>query len=112
MNDLAVVSDGNLYLQSMEAFKIAILDFSQLPQNNSWIMGGQPHSLQLTSPLSIKFWIFIAFETKTALSIYMLFAFILLFYGSYKIASYYFKDENLKYSFALLSILLISFCEY
>ena len=108
MNGLAVVSDGNLYLQSMEAVKIAILDFSQLPQNNPWIMGGQPHSLQLMSPLSIKFWIFMALETKTALSVYMLFAFMLLLYGSYKIASYYFKDENLKYSFALLSIFNIA----
>jgi hypothetical protein len=63
MNDLAVVSDGNLYLQNTEAIKIAILDFSQLPQNNPWIMGGKPQSLHLMSPLSIKFWIFIAFET-------------------------------------------------
>jgi len=28
MNDLVVVSDGNLYLQNTEAVKIAILDFS------------------------------------------------------------------------------------
>ena len=108
MNDLAVVSDGNLYLQNTEAFKIAILEFSQIPQNNPWIMGGKPQSLHLISPLSIKFWIFMAFETKTALSVYMLFAFMLLLYGSYKIASYYFKDKNLKYFFALLSIFNIA----
>ena len=107
-HDLAVVSDGNTFLQRIEAFKITILNYKQFPQNNPWSMGGHPQSLSLISPLSIKFWIFLGLETKTALSVYMLFVFILLLYGSYKVACYYFKDENLKYVFALLSIFNIA----
>ena len=104
MHNLAVINDGNSYLAGIEAVKISILDYHQWPQNNPWERGGMPHSHYLMSPISIRFWFFIIFETKTALSLYLLFSFTILFYGSYKIAGFYLRNNILKYTFAFLSV--------
>jgi len=108
MQDLAVFGDGNNYLAGIESFKVSILDYKQFPQNSPWQRGGRPESIYLISPISIKFWFFIIFETKTALSLYLLFCFIILFYGSYKVAGFYFRKELFKFFFALLSIFNIA----
>lgn len=108
MHDLAVFWDGNNYLAGMESFKVSILDYNQFPQNSPWQRGGRPESLYLMSPLSIRFWFFIIFETKDAMSLYLLFCFMILFYGSYKISSFYFKNEVFKFFFAFLSIFNIA----
>jgi hypothetical protein len=104
MNGLAVVSDANGYLQKIEAFRITLLEYKQFPQNNPWIRGGQPLSSLILSPFSFQFWLALIFETKIAVSFYILLCFLILFYGSYKLSSFYFKKKLFKYSFALLSI--------
>ncbi len=104
MNGLAVVSDANGYLQKIEAFKVTLIEYKQFPQNNPWIRGGQPLSVLILSPFSVQFWLALIFETKIAISYYILFCFLILFYGSYKLSSFYFKETLFKYSFALLSI--------
>ncbi len=104
MNGLAVVSDANGYLQKIEAFKVTLIEYKQFPQNNPWIRGGQPLSVLILSPFSVQFWLALIFETKIAISYYILFCFLILFYGSYKLSSFYFKEKLFKYSFALLSI--------
>lgn len=106
--DLAIIEDGNRYLQRIEAFKITIFEYKQFPQNNPWVRGGSPLSILLMSPLSIKFWLFMTLETKSALSFYMLFSFVVLFYGSYKVASFYFRNRIFRYFFAFLSIFNIA----
>lgn len=104
MNGLAVVSDANGYLQKIEVFRVTLLEYKQFPQNNPWIRGGQPLSVLILSPFSFQFWLALVFETKKAVSLYILLCFLILFYGSYKLSSFYFRKKLFKYSFALLSI--------
>lgn len=104
MQGLAIIGDGNLNLAGLESFKKSILEYNQWPQNDPWQRGGRPMSVFLISPLSIKFWFSIIFEIKTALSLYLLFCFMILFYGSYKIVSFYTRNKILQYCFAFLGI--------
>jgi hypothetical protein len=108
LKNYGVIGDGNLYLAGIESVKTSLLDYSQWPQYSPWQKGGKPESLYLMSPISIRFWIFMVFETKSALSIYLIFCFIILFYGSYKVGKFFFKNNIYIYSFAFLSIFNIA----
>lgn len=103
--DLAVLGDGNQYLQRFEAIRKTILEFDQWPGNNPWNAGGQPiEGTPGRFTISVMGLLSIFFGTKTGLGISLIIFNTVGYFGSLKLAGVFWKTRYLHHIFALLVI--------
>ena len=103
--DLAVIGDGNIFFQRIEAIRKTVLEYGQWPGNNPWNAGGQPlEGKNGRFIISIKVILSIIFGTKLGLSLFFILFNIIGYYGSYKLCKKFVKANKLGHIFAILVI--------
>ena len=105
MQDLAVLGDGNSYLQRFEAIRKTVVEFGQWPGNNPWNAGGQPiEGTPGRFVISINGLLTILFGAKTGLGISLIIFNAIGYFGSLKLTKLFCEDVYLKHIFAILVI--------
>lgn len=105
MYELAIIGDGNIFLQRFEAIRKTVVNYSQWPANNPWNAGGQP--LEGTNGrfiISVKGFLSIIFGAKIGLGINLVLFNAIGYFGSLKLASVFWRVSYLNHIFALLVI--------
>jgi hypothetical protein len=105
MFDLAVLGDGNIYLQRFEAVRKTVVDYGQWPGNNPWNAGSQPvEGTPGRFISSLNGLLSIFFGSKTGLAISLIFFNAVGYFGSLKFAKIFWSDTYSKHIFAILVV--------
>ena len=103
IGEKAIIGDGNILLQRLEAMRQTIIVFHQWPSLNIWNAGGQPLEGHAgIFPISIKGLFVLLFGTQQGLNITIILYVISGYIGSWLLASIFWKNSLIRNSFALL----------
>ncbi len=105
MHDLAVLGDGNIYLQRFEAIRKTVVEFGQWPGNNPWNAGGQPiEGTPGRFIISLIGLLTVLFGAKTGLGISLIIFNAIGYFGSLKLAKLFCNKTYFKHIFAILIV--------
>ena len=105
MHELAILGDGNIFLQRFEAIRKTVVDYGQWPGNNPWNAGGQPlEGVNGRFLISIKGFLSIILGAKTGLGVTLVLFNAIGYFGSLKLASVFWRTTNFHHIFSLLVI--------
>ena len=103
IGEKAIIGDGNILLQRLEAMRQTIIVFHQWPSLNIWNAGGQPLEGHAgIFPISIKGLFVLLFGTQQGLNITIILYVISGYIGSWLLASIFWKNSLIRNIFALL----------
>ena len=105
IGEQAIIGDGNILLQRLEAMRQSIVLYHQWPGLNIWNAGGQPLDGHAgIFPLSIKGILVLLLGTQLGLNITIIVYVICGYIGSWLLASIFWKNSLIRNVFALLLI--------
>ena len=105
-SDYAILGDGNILLQRLEAMRMSIVEYSQWPGLNIWNAGGQPLDGHAgIFPVSIKSILILLFGVKIGLNV-AIFTYVAMGYiGAWLLSSLLWKNVFFKSVFSILIVI-------
>ena len=106
ISDQAILGDGNILLQRLEAMRRTIVEYHQWPGLNIWNAGGQPlDGHAAIFPVSLKSFLILLFGTKIGLNIAIFIYVVLGYVGAWLLSSLLWKNSLLKNTFSILIVI-------